>query len=155
MNCAAYVNAFDINPTCTDKLGGPAPGPVDTETFWYYPGLTGTLTEVGGPPINSDGDPLVLDVFTKIAPFQVGVGASNANEWMGASGWMEGYTWLDGPCDPNGRYGGMNDAKGCFIEYHGDMNLNLVPEPAAFWLFGSGLAGLGFIGARRRRKASG
>ncbi|MFQ5524510.1 MAG: hypothetical protein ACE5F5_13220, partial [Acidimicrobiia bacterium] len=63
---------------------GPA-GPVDTSTFFYYTGFTGTLT--GTEAFQG----AVIEITPTGPAFQVGKGANNKNTNFGASAW---FTWI-------------------------------------------------------------
>jgi hypothetical protein len=57
-------------------------GPIDPSTWYYYTGLSGTLTGIG----NYAG--AVININGLGAAFQVGVGANGKNTHFGASGWF-------------------------------------------------------------------
>ena len=68
----------DLNDCAYDEDGGP----VDTDTWYYYPTYTGTLTGTG------DYAGAVLTIVPTGPAFQVGLGANNKNIKFGASSWF-------------------------------------------------------------------
>ena len=120
-------------------------GDIDPDT-WDYARITeGTFTGVGdlaGVSFSVSERPL-----DNVYPLQIGEGANNKNGNLGASAWIY-LALLDG-CSHS-----LCDDLASFKTLKGDINIDLVetPLPAAFLLFGSGLAGL--FGAGRRRNGS-
>lgn len=101
-------------------------GPVDTATWYYYSGFSGTFEGIG----QLAGTTLAI---TQRGPaFQIGFGANNKNVGFGASAWF----WAE---DAHGN------------RSTGDVNVDMavVPLPAALQLMISGLFALG-LAARRR-----
>lgn len=68
----------DLKDCAYDEDGGP----VDTDTWYYYPTYTGTLTGTG------DYAGAVLTIIPTGPAFQVGLGANNKNIKFGASSWF-------------------------------------------------------------------
>ncbi len=95
-------------------------GPIDTDTWYYYPDFSGVLTGVGG----WEGAEVQL---TRRGPaWQVGEGANGKNLNYGASAWLD-YTVSaqPGSCD-GGAYEGAGGGD-CFDSTgNGDFNLDLV-----------------------------
>ncbi|MGI9292226.1 MAG: hypothetical protein ACR2QG_13250, partial [Gammaproteobacteria bacterium] len=96
---SGYVGPDETPPADSPK-GWPKNQPGVTDDWWYYTGLTGTLSEVGGP--------LNLQVSRVGPAFQLGNSASLFNTGMGASNWFEAIQWVDGACADfaGGIYGG-------------------------------------------------
>ena len=103
-------------------------GPVDTGTWSYYTSFSGTFDGIG------DLAGTVLQITPRGPTFQIGAGADNKNIEFGASAWF----WAE---DAHGN-----------VE-RGDFNLELrvVPVPAALPLLISALVATGFAGRRRRK----
>ncbi|NNM20290.1 MAG: hypothetical protein HKO55_03335 [Gammaproteobacteria bacterium] len=100
-------------------------GPVDTGTWYYYTGFSGTFDGIGALA----GTTLII---TQRGPaFQIGFGANNKNLNFGASAWF----WAE-------------DAQG--NSSRGDINIDMavVPIPAALQLMVSGLFALGLATRR-------
>ncbi len=68
----------DLKDCAYDEDGGP----VDTDTWYYYPTYSGTLTGTG------DYAGAVLTIVPTGPAFQVGLGANNKNIKFGASSWF-------------------------------------------------------------------
>ena len=68
----------DLKDCAYDEDGGP----VDTDTWYYYPTYTGTLTGLG------EYAGAVLTIVPTGPAFQVGIGANNKNIKFGASSWF-------------------------------------------------------------------
>ncbi len=114
-------------------------GPIDPNFWNFFELTTGTLTGVD----SLSG--LNFDVSGRGAPFQIGEGANGKNGNLGASVWFSLAT--SASCTSN------LCADVASLNLDGDVNVDLtpVPVPAAFLLFGTGLAG---FGAMRRKKSA-
>lgn len=104
-------------------------GTVDTGSWYYYTGFSGTLLGVG------DLAGTVLSISQRGPAFQVGAGANGKNANFGASAW---FLAADGDGEA----------------LSGDFNLNLqpVPVPAALPLLFSALGALGLLARGRRNR---
>lgn len=116
-------------------------GPVDTGTFDYFSFASGTLTGFGvfeGLSFNVTQRP-----SNGLYPFQIGVGASNKNVELGASGWF-----FYEVAENTSQFVNLTTGS----RFQGDININLsvinVPAPAGILTL---LPGLLALGAFRRR----
>lgn len=123
-------------------------GPADTSTWRYFDSADGSFTGTGvlaGLVIDYTQRPAYDPGNPDRHRGQLGTGASGKNIDFGFSSW---FYWSVSACS------GADGHDGCAplgltlnSQNVGDININLVPVPAAAWLFGSAL--LGLFGWRR------
>lgn len=128
-------------------------GPVDTDTWKFYdfdPTMASTFTITADPDDVVEGTNYLFTQRVNSGDYkgQLGIGANGKNVDWGFSAWLN--WWM---LDPLGNPISSDfDLGGNCTDYDhcgkGDININVVPVPAAFWLFGTAL--IGFIGFSRR-----
>ena len=118
-------------------------GPVDTSTWRNFDTTDGSFTGTGalaGLIIDYRQRPALDPDDPGRHRGQLGLGASGKNIDFGLSSWF--YWSVSGCVDDSGNDGCAPLGLTLTSQDIGDININLVPLPAAFWLFGSALVGL-------------
>ncbi len=118
-------------------------GAIDTSTYDYFALDGGSISGV------DEFYGLNFDVGLRNSdtpyPLQLGLGANGKNFNLGASVWYSLY--LSSDCSSD--FCEQLEGTPLFGDINVDLQVAPVPVPAAFWLFGTGLAG---FGAMRRKK---
>ena len=117
-------------------------GPIDPTSWEFYSLTGGSFT--GTENFTGLNFTVAERPSDTVYPFQFGAGANGKNGNLGASVWF--YLFTDGSCS-HAACDALAD-----MSLFGDVNIDVtpVPIPAAFLLFGTGLAGMGAMQRRKR-----
>lgn len=149
--------SFTLRNPNVPGTGGPKKGGIKApltndivDTWSFFDIASATLTGTG----LLDGLTLTLKAYpdADTHPFQLGLGANDKDNGLGASGWFH---WVAETTDAYEQrvgtptvYNSGNSPAGS----HGDINIQLeaVPLPAGAWMLIAAIAGLGTMRLRRR-----